>query len=90
MQLTLQRQDQAHEDAGGHTPVIPTDQLSSVIRVLPWNNGITLSQGHMSERLLDWWESEATPGVVEGIDSSLIIVSTPYFYNLVMMLTRAV
>jgi hypothetical protein len=49
------------------------NHFKPVIQILPWNNGIPLSQGSMSDRLLEWWDMGTTE--VPGIDSSLIVVS---------------
>jgi hypothetical protein len=57
--------------------------LPSLIRVFPWNNGIPLWQGAMTDQLLDWWGISDTP--VEGIDTALIVVRPPHLSNVPLL-----
>jgi hypothetical protein len=60
------------EDTFGRAPVIPETRLSAVIRLFPWNNGITLLQGSMADTLRTFWEGNGVEDT--GIESSLLLV----------------
>jgi hypothetical protein len=47
--------------------------LPAVIRVFPWNNGITLLQGSMANTLQSLWESQRVGDI--GVQNSLLLVS---------------
>ena len=47
--------------------------LTAVIRVVPWNNGITFRWGSMAETLANLWDSMGYDR--SGIDWSLVVVS---------------
>ena len=51
----------------------PSITLSALIRQFPWNNGITLHKGSMTEQLSRWLSDQ--PEDIQGIDTSLILVS---------------
>jgi hypothetical protein len=60
-------------------------QLMAVIRAFPWNNGITLFQGNMTPRLVEWCKSDTIQ--VPELHSSLVVVCKCHFCAAVLKLT---